>query len=88
MSDVFNYVLAALAAMYLTYVMVNTDGLLGMFKWLRSIDRIHVTACAWCLVFWVSAAMFLLLRTDLAPIVHVLAVAGGAMFAWKYGGLK
>ena len=88
MNEIVNYLLMMLAALYVAYVMTATDGLFGMFKWLRRVDPIGVTACMWCLVFWVAAVLFFLMRTDLVPLVHVLAIAGGAMAIAKYVGVK
>jgi len=45
-----------------------------------------LTECIICLAPWCAALLFLLERTPAAPLVWVLAIAGGALMLGSYTG--
>jgi len=87
MLDPFGFVLCSLATGYLAHVIVNTDGILNSFTWIRKHDRSKVTHCQFCIAFWIAAGCILLAGLPLT-LVNVLAVAGLGLMASSWTGLK
>jgi hypothetical protein len=87
-----NLLITILAVGYLAYVIVNTSGLLGMFAWLRKLDKTGVTACMWCISAWLALAVVTVLHTGepftVVWLVEAFAAAGGAMMALAWTGAK
>lgn len=80
-------VVLALAAWYSAFVIVNEDGLFGVLRGLRSIapGRTPFT-CIVCTSLWTALACYALLGTGFAPVVYVLAGAGGALVVQRFIG--
>lgn len=87
-----DFLIAAAATAYLSYVIVNTAGIAGVFAWLRARDPIHVTHCLWCISFWLALACLCVLRFGepfaVRWLVEAAAAAGVAMMGLAYTGAK
>ena len=93
----------SIATAYLSFVTVNTDGLGGMFAWIRAHDpttytddegdKHSVTTCIFCLAFWVALSFVLVyslqhpMNWD-AVVINTFAVAGLSLMATAWSGLK
>lgn len=79
--------LIALATWYLAYVVTKTSGpfeMMGRFRFRFPLGGL--TACIVCAAPWLAAALYLLYRTPLQPIVVVLALAGAALMLGSFSG--
>lgn len=85
--NLFDFIPCILATAYLSFVTVNTDGLFGMFVWLRKHDPVKVTHCIYCVAFWIAGLLVWLAGIPLT-LVNVLAVAGGALMLSSWTGLR
>ena len=48
--------------------------------------RFHLPECVYCLSVWIAPLLYLVYLTPAAPLVWVLAIAGGAVFLHRYTG--
>lgn len=90
----FDFLLIALATLYVAHVLTHTEGPFFAFRWLRDHTRrpfnkftFALLDCIWCTSVWVALAM-LVLHSVYPPIVWVFALAGAAMTIWVYSGMK
>lgn len=82
-----NFLLLALFAWYVTYILIRTSGPFNVFARLRSLTTLGgLLECMYCLVVWVALLGYGLLSTPLTPVVYVGAIAGGAMILHRYTG--
>ena len=58
----------------------HSDDLRGRFKLGGLWD------CMYCVSVWVALVLYVLLLTELAPVVYILAGTGGAMLLHRYTG--
>ncbi len=77
----------AAGTLYVAYVISSTDGPWHVFTVFR--ERVPLgglLACFVCLAIWVAVILFLL-QEYVSPFVgDVLAIAGVALFAWRWTG--
>lgn len=78
----------SLFSWYAAYCLVKTDGPFKVFSRLRGVTTIGgLLLCVYCLVVWAALIGYLILyHTAFDPIVHVGAIAGGAMIMHRYTG--
>lgn len=80
--------LLALAALYTTHVITQTEGPFYVFRRLRDKTRRYTAGllgCPWCTVVWVALILFFL--HQFAPgVTWILATAGAAMALRSYTG--
>lgn len=93
-----DFVLCALFTAYFAHVIPHTAGFRGMFIWLRKHDptaytdadgTVHkVTECPFCLAPYLAAIAYGLLFTPASFLVTVFAIAGAALMASAFTGLR
>lgn len=79
-----------LATLYVAHSVTETHGPFDVFAKLRGM-RWHggLLNCTVCASLWAALACYLLLyHTPLAPVVYILAIAGGAVVLMAYAGVK
>ena len=82
-----NLLLLALATWRCAFMVAREHGPFHVFEKVRARYPLGgLTACTYCLSVWFALAFYALLLTDLAPVVYVLAVSGGAMLMHRYTG--
>lgn len=79
--------LLALATWRCAFMVAREHGPFQAFERLRARYPLGgLTACVYCLSVWFSAALYLLLLTNAAPVIYVLAASGAAMLLHRYTG--
>ena len=82
-----NLLLLALATWRLAYLIANEKGPFDLITRFRARFSLGgLTTCIYCLSIWCAALCYGLLQTPLAPLVYMLAAAGGAMLMHRYTG--
>lgn len=90
----FELALITLAVLYITHVIVKTEGPFFIFRWLRDITRrpfnrfpFALFDCFYCTVVW-AALIVLWVYSGKVLILETLAVSGAASLLCVYTGLK
>lgn len=81
-------ILLALAVLYISHVLTQTDGPFQVFRQLREKTRERLGGmmdCIWCVVFWVALVLFFL-HQYVPGITWIFAIAGAAMALRSYTG--
>ncbi len=87
MNNPFEFVVIALAALYLSHMLTSKAGPFNVFATIRRVFPLGgLTTCLYCSLFWIGITFYLLWKTPLQPIVECFGVAGGAMFVYRYTG--
>jgi hypothetical protein len=73
----------AAAAYYAAFVMTHTDGPFKLFERLRGLPHGGLLDCFYCLVLWTALLAYALLQTPAFWVVHLVAGAGVASFAFR-----
>ncbi len=83
-----NFLLLALFAWYVAYVLIKTSGPFHVFARLRKVTTLGgLLECIWCLIIWIAVIGYLLLmHTEAQEIVYVGAAAGLGMILHRYTG--
>lgn len=84
-----DFLVLALATAYSAHVISSTEGPFGIFARVR--ERLPLgglTTCVYCLSPWCAAALWGVTLTPLAPLVTVLALAGGALMLTAWTGMR
>lgn len=86
-----DFIIIALATLYLAHAVVNTHGPFHAFERLRNWrgGTWHggLLSCTTCAAVWLALLMYALLTTPLAPVVYICAAAGGAVAITAYSGV-
>lgn len=74
----------AAAAYYAAFVVTQTGGPFGLFDKARDqLPHGGLLDCFYCLVLWMALLSYVLLQTQVAPVVQAVAGAGIAALAFR-----
>ena len=85
----FDFLLMAIATLYVAQVMTATAGPGQVFERLRTVTRNRLGGlfdCVWCVSVWVGAAFFFL-HQFVPRITWIFAIAGAALLLRSYTGV-
>lgn len=87
----FDFVIIALATLYLAEAITSKSGPFSMFMWVRDhLPLGGLTTCVWCLAPWLAGVLVTLYL--LVPYGHYVvmpfALAGGALALRSYTGVQ
>lgn len=84
----FDWLVIALGAWYVAYMMTSTYGPFDLFiRIRRRISLGGLTQCIVCLVVWAAAVLLVLYATSLRPVVIAFSLAGGALMLASWTGV-
>lgn len=84
----FDFLVIALAAWRLAFMISSEHGPFRMFDTLRiRLPLGGLTTCVYCLSVWMAAGCYVLWLTPLAPVVMVLAISAGGLMLAHWSGI-
>lgn len=79
-----DFLLLSLATWRLAFLLAREHGPKHILDRLRAV--FHLPECVYCLSIWLAPLLYLVYGTEARPVVYVLAIAGGAIFAHRWTG--